>query len=138
MRHEDGAPLARENSAATARRDLRFPLSGIAAQPRKCRVQPPGRGRRLRHRIGRGTRAADDRVGQAPLADPAARRDLRARTFHRDTRARSEEHTSELQSLMRISYAVFCLKKERETIRRHIDTQLWIFAVVYHLRYTNL
>src|SRR3546814_1889604 len=28
-------------------------------------------------------------------------------------RARSEEHTSELQSLMRISYAVFCLKKQR-------------------------
>src|SRR3546814_9939796 len=32
-------------------------------------------------------------------------------------RAKSEEHTSELQSLMRISYAVFCLKKKiRETI----------------------
>src|SRR3546814_3519884 len=30
--------------------------------------------------------------------------------------ARSEEHTSELQSLMRISYAVFCLKKENTTI----------------------
>src|SRR3546814_2924909 len=29
--------------------------------------------------------------------------------------ARSEEHTSELQSLMRISYAVFCLKKKRKT-----------------------
>src|SRR3546814_16959514 len=29
---------------------------------------------------------------------------------------RSEEHTSELQSLMRISYAVFCLKKKTETI----------------------
>src|SRR3546814_5018961 len=29
--------------------------------------------------------------------------------------ARSEEHTSELQSLMRISYAVFCLKKKTET-----------------------
>src|SRR3546814_10778472 len=28
---------------------------------------------------------------------------------------RSEEHTSELQSLMRISYAVFCLKKQKET-----------------------
>src|SRR3546814_5466336 len=28
--------------------------------------------------------------------------------------ARSEEHTSELQSLMRISYAVFCLKKKKE------------------------
>src|SRR3546814_3024009 len=29
---------------------------------------------------------------------------------------RSEEHTSELQSLMRISYAVFCLKKKKQTI----------------------
>src|SRR3546814_9000485 len=31
---------------------------------------------------------------------------------------RSEEHTSELQSLMRISYAVFCLKKKRKQQRR--------------------
>src|SRR3546814_6000016 len=31
-----------------------------------------------------------------------------------DLAARSEEHTSELQSLMRISYAVFCLKKQKE------------------------
>src|SRR3546814_1571134 len=31
------------------------------------------------------------------------------------TTDRSEEHTSELQSLMRISYAVFCLKKKNET-----------------------
>src|SRR3546814_7268450 len=30
---------------------------------------------------------------------------------------RSEEHTSELQSLMRISYAVFCLKKKKQTNR---------------------
>src|SRR3546814_6792627 len=30
-------------------------------------------------------------------------------------RSRSEEHTSELQSLMRISYAVFCLKKKKNT-----------------------
>src|SRR3546814_9386656 len=30
---------------------------------------------------------------------------------------RSEEHTSELQSLMRISYAVFCLKKKTTTLR---------------------
>src|SRR3546814_9039928 len=30
--------------------------------------------------------------------------------------ARSEEHTSELQSLMRISYAVFCLKKKKKTM----------------------
>src|SRR3546814_4228687 len=32
--------------------------------------------------------------------------------------ARSEEHTSELQSLMRISYAVFCLKKKLKTINQ--------------------
>src|SRR3546814_8887648 len=32
---------------------------------------------------------------------------------------RSEEHTSELQSLMRISYAVFCLKKKNQTQQRH-------------------
>src|SRR3546814_2899743 len=34
------------------------------------------------------------------------------RNAQRDKRDRSEEHTSELQSLMRISYAVFCLKKK--------------------------
>src|SRR3546814_2381356 len=32
--------------------------------------------------------------------------------YNRDVKLRSEEHTSELQSLMRISYAVFCLKKK--------------------------
>src|SRR3546814_4977531 len=34
---------------------------------------------------------------------------------------RSEEHTSELQSLMRISYAVFCLKKKNKTAQRNIE-----------------
>src|SRR3546814_9907308 len=38
-------------------------------------------------------------------------------------RDRSEEHTSELQSLMRISYAVFCLKKKITTTQEH-NTQL--------------
>src|SRR3546814_7404246 len=33
---------------------------------------------------------------------------------------RSEEHTSELQSLMRISYAVFCLKKKKKHITKNI------------------
>src|SRR3546814_10576967 len=36
-------------------------------------------------------------------------------------RARSEEHTSELQSLMRISYAVFCLKKKKKLDYRLIN-----------------
>src|SRR3546814_3810142 len=44
-----------------------------------------------------------------------------------DARERSEEHTSELQSLMRISYAVFCLKKKRthhrQTITHYIQTK---------------
>src|SRR3546814_5272794 len=35
---------------------------------------------------------------------------------------RSEEHTSELQSLMRISYAVFCLKKKTKKPKRHART----------------
>src|SRR3546814_5195258 len=35
------------------------------------------------------------------------------------TKLRSEEHTSELQSLMRISYAVFCLKKNTTTYQAH-------------------
>src|SRR3546814_7956196 len=36
-----------------------------------------------------------------------------------DSLARSEEHTSELQSLMRISYAVFCLKKKKNKQQHH-------------------
>src|SRR3546814_4282554 len=44
---------------------------------------------------------------------------------------RSEEHTSELQSLMRISYAVFCLKKKNDTTTSH-DTTLPICTQHYH------
>src|SRR3546814_7569899 len=44
--------------------------------------------------------------------------------------ARSEEHTSELQSLMRISYAVFCLKKKKQTIRHNTH-------VTHNHTYTN-
>src|SRR3546814_6780462 len=49
-------------------------------------------------------------VGVRPLA---ARGDAHG-FLQQDRRRRSEEHTSELQSLMRISYAVFCLKKKKE------------------------
>src|SRR3546814_8980364 len=47
-------------------------------------------------------------------ADPATLQQLVAKHHQRNWAAlhRSEEHTSELQSLMRISYAVFCLKKK--------------------------
>src|SRR3546814_3763271 len=46
-----------------------------------------------------------------------------------DAIARSEEHTSELQSLMRISYAVFCLKKKNRTKTYiHIQARTRIYA----------
>src|SRR3546814_2308295 len=45
--------------------------------------------------------------------------EIKVRVLHSGVGARSEEHTSELQSLMRISYAVFCLKKK---IQKHADT----------------
>src|SRR3546814_10461027 len=44
------------------------------------------------------------------LSDPSTRSEARERL----RAVRSEEHTSELQSLMRISYAVFCLKKKKK------------------------
>src|SRR3546814_10784190 len=49
------------------------------------------------------------------LAAPALRHDLAALKEDVTDPDRSEEHTSELQSLMRISYAVFCLKKKNKT-----------------------
>src|SRR3546814_15280117 len=55
------------------------------------------------------------RPGGAPAAD-VGRAAGAVRHRQAERRAlRSEEHTSELQSLMRISYAVFCLKKKNKT-----------------------
>src|SRR3546814_2418070 len=51
--------------------------------------------------------------GSCPPGETAAA--LRTRLGPPVRRPRSEEHTSELQSLMRISYAVFCLKKKKQT-----------------------
>src|SRR3546814_5051268 len=45
-----------------------------------------------------------------------------AEVFQRNVLARSEEHTSELQSLMRISYAVFCLKKKNSSHYTSLNT----------------
>src|SRR3546814_3979082 len=54
---------------------------------------------------------------------PVQDRSLRMTLSRRETLQwvmRSEEHTSELQSLMRISYAVFCLKKKRNYIKHNL------------------
>src|SRR3546814_3342403 len=54
-------------------------------------------------------------VGQAgPLLMHVRVSRLNAKLIDAHTDSRSEEHTSELQSLMRISYAVFCLKKKKQ------------------------
>src|SRR3546814_2054774 len=68
-----------------------------------CRIHQEPR------RIGVGARDLPDRLGPAR---PRQRRPVK-KPFANPPDRRSEEHTSELQSLMRISYAVFCLKKKK-------------------------
>src|SRR3546814_7883163 len=86
----------------STRTDTLFPYTTLFRSPRDGGVGAEQRG--VLEGTGRGNGAAPHLgFGACRAADePAAR--LRAR--------RSEEHTSELQSLMRISYAVFCLKKK--------------------------
>src|SRR3546814_8525939 len=93
--------------------------SDLGAVPRAGRR---GRARQVRRRAHRAAHRAAA-VGVLPedagcrwhrrTEDPAQRAVRGARVRMAGTRARSEEHTSELQSLMRISYAVFCLKKKK-------------------------
>src|SRR3546814_9928142 len=82
----------------------------------------PGRSRPAVRSAGRlpfpaGTVAQAGVVGAEPVLGKgeahanADHRSHRHRQQHADEAERSEEHTSELQSLMRISYAVLCLKK---------------------------
>src|SRR3546814_3470298 len=59
-----------------------------------------------------GQRLGDHIVQAFPWIRPRTRA---ADGYEAGRRGRSEEHTSELQSLMRISYAVFCLKKKKTT-----------------------
>src|SRR3546814_3307488 len=101
----------------------RVPLSDEMA------VEPEGRDQRLGRpahrpqlRFGRRVGARAERASAATAGDRSHRKRLPARRRRRGAAARpadrarhpprSEEHTSELQSLMRISYAVFCLKKK--------------------------
>src|SRR3546814_10238326 len=55
-------------------------------------------------------------IGERGVAEIEAQRNGSDayREINREQQHRSEEHTSELQSLMRISYAVFCLKKKKQ------------------------
>src|SRR3546814_6048968 len=82
----------------STRTDTLFPYTTLFRSRPAC----PGTDRRP----ARGHRKSRSR----PSSDPAAA----SRSARLDSRHRSEEHTSELQSLMRISYAVFCLKKKNK------------------------
>src|SRR3546814_7010021 len=57
---------------------------------------------------------------------------------YQTTTARSEEHTSELQSLMRISYAVFCLKKKKKNINLHRPITNRIYQKLYKQTQTDI
>src|SRR3546814_7316570 len=85
----------------------------------RCVAQPPAirvGGRSEARALSQGRPPAD--LAAAGLSRPDGRgwRESRHADRRRDLEGcRSEEHTSELQSLMRISYAVFCLKKTKTT-----------------------
>src|SRR3546814_9194938 len=74
--------------------------------------RPAGRNRPVSHWVGAvWPESFNGRVDRVPCAPGSWRRRPDGHDDGGDRRYRSEEHTSELQSLMRISYAVFCLKK---------------------------
>src|SRR3546814_2016531 len=97
----------------STRTDTLFPYTTLFRSPDQGRslrhpavgVQRHLPGQRIAHDGGCAPAGRDD----AAQSRPPQRDELRAKARAR----RSEEHTSELQSLMRISYAVFCLKKKK-------------------------
>src|SRR3546814_7269698 len=87
------------------------------------RARARGEGRQGRDLRPAGRKGPRDRVRTRRhlLRVQRHRRRIGRRRLRESTRsARSEEHTSELQSLMRISYAVFCLKKKTNKIKPYI------------------
>src|SRR3546814_8372077 len=98
----------------STRTDTLFPYTTLF---RSCRPTPPSHGRSCTPRPRRcpRTRGWRNRTS-ATKARCRRRRSARSASDGRDRK----EHTSELQSLMRISYAVFCLKKKNNKYSKHI------------------
>src|SRR3546814_2674854 len=95
-------------------------LEEQARRPGPADRRDPRRGHQQRLPVAGGARAAGVRAAARGVDDdprPGPGLLDRHRVHHQPpgvgARRRSEEHTSELQSLMRISYAVFCLKKKK-------------------------
>src|SRR3546814_6043661 len=88
----------------------------IAADRQPRRVDPPGvavREKPAHQRLDTVERHRIFMLGRQRMIDADHREATRRRQFaHQPVEGRSEEHTSELQSLMRISYDAFCLKKK--------------------------
>src|SRR3546814_9538028 len=75
--------------------------------------------------LERGARGAQRAFGDDALFEHrlALLFQRHGRVFVAERALRSEEHTSELQSLMRISYAVFCLKKKKKRTSKNSQRQ---------------
>src|SRR3546814_13148836 len=103
----------------STRTDTLFPYTTLFRSPRTRRDRERRRSRECRPCHGKA-QAAFPRSRAKPSSHyrPAGRPSLRPPKWLR----RSEEHTSELQSLMRISYAVFCLKKKKKQ-QTHTSTK---------------
>src|SRR3546814_4287629 len=86
-----------------------LPICLTGAKRREFGRRPPVRGRR-----GNKHAVPASRPTQPPAFKAASGNSTQKTQFQANRNCRSEEHTSELQSLMRISYAVFCLKKKNK------------------------
>src|SRR3546814_963592 len=101
---------------APRRRSASRSCAAWRSRPRRASRETLPESRRIRSlRVGMpgGRERADDDTGDCDLRHRDRRGELAGH-------ARSEEHTSELQSLMRISYAVFCLKKKKKKTKKRI------------------
>src|SRR3546814_7029553 len=89
---------------------------GPGSAPERLRL--PAHHRRQCQPLEEGVPPCVSAVRDRPAPRPPARRD-KGCCIPQASTGRSEEHTSELQSLMRISYAVFCLKNKKNHINNH-------------------
>src|SRR3546814_6882847 len=118
------SPAARDRDRRAGRCDSDWASGAVRASDLGRRPARPCRGpaQTCRRRGGASTAAASGRIPAVTRAVARLRQTADAGPQSPVARRRSEEHTSALQSLMRISYAVFCLKKIKETTQNNHDT----------------